>query len=81
MKRAAYVPGMYLNLPEPAPGKRLIRQFPLKSAAHREKSREWGRLNAKVEPVLTWVNSGESWASPWETGLCVGVSRSKQRHR
>ena len=29
-----------------------------KSAAHRDKSREWGRLKAKVEPLLTLGNSG-----------------------
>jgi len=29
-----------------------------KSAACREKSREWGRLKAKVEPLLTLGNSG-----------------------
>ena len=28
-----------------------------KSAAHRGKSREWGRLKAKVEPLLTLGNS------------------------
>jgi hypothetical protein len=26
--------------------------------AHRDKSREWGRLEAKVEPLLTLGNSG-----------------------
>ena len=30
----------------------------IRSAAHRDKSREWGRLKAKVEPLLTLGNSG-----------------------
>ena len=32
--------------------------FPLKRAAHRDKSREKGRLKEKVEPLLTLGNSG-----------------------
>ena len=35
----------------------IVSGFPLKSAAHRDKSREWGRLKAKVEPLLTLGNS------------------------
>ena len=30
-----------------------------KSAAHRDKSREWGRLKAKVEPLLALGNNGD----------------------
>ena len=34
-------------------------KFPLlRSAAHRDKSREWVRLKAKVKPLLTSGNSG-----------------------
>jgi len=28
-------------------------KYEVSSAAHRDKSREWGRLKAKVEPLLT----------------------------
>ena len=31
---------------------------PFASSARRDKSREWGRLKAKVEPLLTLSNSG-----------------------
>ena len=35
-------------------------RFPLlKSAAHRDQSREWGRLKAKGEPLFTLGNSGD----------------------
>ena len=33
--------------------------FASRSAAHRERGREWGRLKAKVEPLLTLGNSGK----------------------
>ena len=31
----------------------------LVDAAHRDQSREWGRLKAQVEPLLTLGNGGE----------------------
>ena len=37
----------------------------LKSAAHRDKSRECKRLKAKVEPLLTLGNSGEHFDLSW----------------
>ena len=43
---------------------------PFESAAHRDKSREWGRLNEKVEPLLTFGNSGK----------CVLKGVVKQEH-
>ena len=33
--------------------------LPLQSAAHRDKDREWGRLEAKMEPLSTLGNSGK----------------------
>ena len=43
-------------------------------AAHRDKSREWGRLEAEVEPLLIFGNSGERQRDA-DTKRCVFRNR------
>ena len=64
------------------PGFRVeVLRFRVESASHRGKSREWGRLKAKVEPLLNLGNSGLRQADCMPTWLWRGPPATRKVDR